>query len=210
MPIDAPQYPVNLIVEGQPCLVIGGGPIAARKVAGLVACGAEVQVVAPEPGSEVLGSGATVERRPYRRGDAACYRLVVAATDDPVVNHQVFQDAVAAGIWVNTVDDPSACTFTLPSVLRRGSVLVTVATGGHSPALAAWLRSRIEAELGPEYEVLLDLLSAARDGLKASGRSTEEVDWQSVLDSDMLDIIRAGHIQQARERLAACLSLSSD
>jgi precorrin-2 dehydrogenase/sirohydrochlorin ferrochelatase len=88
--------------------------------------------------------------------------------------------------------------------------MVTVSTGGHSPALAAWLRSQLADQLGPEYEVLLDLLSAARNDLKAAGRSTEQVDWKTVLDSDMLDRIRAGQISEARERLQACLSLSSD
>jgi siroheme synthase-like protein len=140
----------------------------------------------------------------------AGYRLVVAATDDPEVNHQVFEDAVAAGIWVNTADDPESCTFTLPSVVRRGSIMVTISTAGHSPALATWLKAHVEDELGPEYEQLLDLLSAARNELKAAGRSTETADWRSVLDSDMLGLIRAGQVSTARERLRTWLSLSSD
>jgi precorrin-2 dehydrogenase/sirohydrochlorin ferrochelatase len=163
-----------------------------------------------DPGPEVEATGVVIECRPYRRGDVAGYRLVMAATDNPLVNRQVFEDAQAAGIWVNTADDPALCTFTLPSVVRRGPIMVTVSTGGHSPALAAWLRSQLADQLGPEYEVLLDLLSAARNDLKAAGRSTEQVDWKTVLDSDMLDRIRAGQISEARERLQACLSLSSD
>jgi precorrin-2 dehydrogenase/sirohydrochlorin ferrochelatase len=210
MPVEAAQYPVNLVLTGQPCLVVGGGAVAARKVAGLLTCGADVRVIAIAPGPELEATGVVVERRPFRRGDVAGYRLVMAATDEPLVNRQVFEDAQAAGIWVNTADDPALCTFTLPSVVRRGPIMVTVSTGGHSPALAAWLRSPLADQLGPEYEVLLDLLSAARNDLKAAGRSTEEVDWKTVLDSDMLDRIRAGQITEARERLQACLSLSSD
>jgi len=126
------------------------------------------------------------------------------------VNHTIYEDARAAGVWVNTADDPAACTFTLPSVVRRGPIMVTVSTGGYSPAMAKWLRARIEQELGAEYEILVDLLSEARNDMKAAGRSTEEGDWQSALDSDMLDLIRAGQVDQAKERLRAWLSSSSD
>ena len=102
------------------------------------------------------------------------------------------------------------CSFTLPAVVRRGPVVLTVSTGGHSPALAVWLKERLGAEIGPEYEVLADLLSQQRDAVQAAGRSTESIDWRKALDSDMLDLIRSGHVQQAKERLQACLSSSSD
>jgi precorrin-2 dehydrogenase len=207
-----PQYPVNLIVEDRPCLVVGGGAVAARKVEGLLACGARVHVLAPAIGDEVraLAPRITLEARPYRRGEAAAYRLVIAATDSPEVNRAVFTDGESAGVWVNGADDPENCSFTLPSVLRRGPLMVTVSTSGRSPALSQWLRSRLETELGPEYETLLELLATERDAIRAAGRSTEGVDWRSALDSGMLDMIREGHVIEARERLQACLSSSSD
>jgi precorrin-2 dehydrogenase/sirohydrochlorin ferrochelatase len=206
------HYPVNLIVEDRPCLVVGGGPVAARKVEGLLACGANVHVVALAVGAEVraLAPPVTFEARAYRRGEVAAYRLVIAATDSPDVNRAVFTDGEAAGVWVNGADDPDNCSFTLPSVLRRGALLVTVSTGGRSPALASWLRLRLENELGPEYETLLELLATERDAIRAAGRSTEGVDWRSALDSGMLDMIREGQLVKARERLQACLSSSSD
>ncbi len=95
-------------------------------------------------------------------------------------------------MWVNSADDPANCSFTLMSVVRRGDLVVTIGTGGRSPALATWLRKRLGDELGPEYETLLDLLSEARESIRASGRSSEEPDWQQALDSGMLDLIRAG------------------
>ena len=204
----APQYPVNLAVQGRPCLVVGGGPVARRKAEGLLACGAAVTVVAPDVDEELAALPVTVERRSYRAGDASRYRLVIAATDDGAANAAVAADAEAAGVWVNAADDIERSSFTLPSVGRRGPIVVAVSTGGESPAFAAWLRRRIEAELGGEYEVLLRLLSEARDTIKAAGRSTEGVDWLSVLDSNMLEHIRAGDIGKARERLEACLSSS--
>ncbi|TML93385.1 MAG: bifunctional precorrin-2 dehydrogenase/sirohydrochlorin ferrochelatase [Actinobacteria bacterium] len=210
--ITRPQYPVNLIVEDRPCLVVGGGTVAARKVEGLLACGARVHVVAPGVGDDVraLAPPASFEVRPYRRGEAGSYRLVIAATDSPEVNRAVFTDGERAGVWVNGADDPENCSFTLPSVLRRGALLVTVSTSGRSPALSSWLRARLEAELGPEYETLLELLATERDALRAAGRSPAAADWRSALDSGMLDMIREGQLVKARERLQACLSSSSD
>jgi len=206
-----PLYPVNLVVEGRPCLVVGGGRVAARKAEGLLACGARVHVVAEEVGNEVRAlSGVTWEERPYERGEVAGYRLATAATDSDEVNDAVFRDGEQAGVWVNSADDPAHCSFTLPSVVRRGALMITVSTGGRSPALAAWLKGRLATEIGPEYEVLLDLLAAEREAVRAQGRSTEQLDWQKALDSDMLDLIRTGQVTHARERLQACLSSSSD
>jgi siroheme synthase-like protein len=132
--------------------------------------------------------------------------LAIAATDDPEVNRQVHADAQAARVWVNAADDPEACAFTLPAVVRQGPVTVAVSTGGHSPALAGWLRDQVAGLLGPEIGRLAELLSEARDELQAAGRSTEGIDWRRALDSDMLELIRTGRMAQARERLQACLS----
>jgi precorrin-2 dehydrogenase/sirohydrochlorin ferrochelatase len=134
---------------------------------------------------------------------------VVAASGDPEVNADVYADGEEAGVFVNSVDDPEHCSFTVPARVRRGRLLVTVSTGGHSPALASWLRKRLECELGEEYAVLVDMLSEARESVRRSGRTSAEVDWQSMLDSGMLDLIRAGRLDQAKERVEACLSSSS-
>jgi siroheme synthase-like protein len=140
----------------------------------------------------------------------AGYRLAVAATDVAGTNAAVYEDGESAGVWVNGADDPEHCSFTLPAVVRRGPLLVTVSTGGRSPALAAWLKERLSSELGPEYGALLDLLADEREAVRASGRSTEELDWRKALDSDMLELIKNGHLADARERLQAGLSSSSD
>jgi precorrin-2 dehydrogenase/sirohydrochlorin ferrochelatase len=205
------QYPVNLVLDGRRCLVVGGGKVALRKVEGLVACGGRVTVVAPRINPELaMLSEVMIEQRPWRPEDLDGMWLVIAATDDPAVNRAVYDAGQRAGVWVNGADDPANCSFTLPSVVRRGDLQVTVSTGGRSPALSTWLRRRLEGEIGPEYAVLLDLLATEREGLKAAGVSTEGLDWRSALDSDMLDLIRTGDLAHARERLQTCLSSSSD
>jgi siroheme synthase-like protein len=203
-------YPVNLVVDGRRCVVVGAGRIAARKIDALLDAGARVHVVAPEVGEEV-GAWAhagrlTLDRRRFTASDLDGAWLATTATGVPDVDHAVYEAGEARGVWVNSADDPANCSFTLMSVVRRGDLVVTVGTGGRSPALAAWLRRRLADELGPEYETLLDLLAAAREEVRASGRSSEEPDWRQALDSGMLDLIRAGRTDDAKEMLRACLS----
>jgi siroheme synthase-like protein len=214
VPVDHPLYPVNLVVDGRPCLVVGGGRVAAGKVRGLVEAGARVTVVAPDLDPAIVGladlGGVAVERRAYRRGDVAGYRFVVAATGDPQVNQAVYDDGEAAGVWVNAADDPERCSAILPARVRQGRLLVTISTSGFSPAVASWLKGRFAAELGPEYDELIGMLGEARTEVQARGLATEDVDWRRALDSGILDLIRAGRLEDAKERLRACLSSSSD
>jgi precorrin-2 dehydrogenase/sirohydrochlorin ferrochelatase len=210
MPVDGPLYPVNLRVDGRRCLVVGGGAVARQKVQGLLDAAAEVHVVAPDIVDDIIAMpGVTTEARPYRPGEVAGYRLVITATDDPAVNRQVFLDGEEHGVWVNSADDPDNCAFVLPARVRRGPLLVTISTGGQSPAVATWLRRRLEGELGPEYEALITLVAEERDRLHAEGRTTEGLDWQTALDSGMLDLVREGRLAEAKERLQACLSSPS-
>jgi siroheme synthase-like protein len=208
MPIDAPVYPVALLLSGRQCLVVGGGHVAARKAGGLLAAGALVHVVASEIRREMkeLDGLAALEERPYRRGEVAGYWLVVAATGDPATNQAIYDDGEAARVWVNAADDPDRCSFILPAVARQGPVTVAVSTSGYSPALASWLKAEFAAQMGPELAVLAELLAEARAKVKASGHSTEDVDWRPGLDWAMLDLIREGRRAEAKERLEACLS----
>jgi precorrin-2 dehydrogenase/sirohydrochlorin ferrochelatase len=210
VPVDAPLFPVNLLVEGRRCLVVGGGAVAAQKARELAVARADLVVVAPEVGDAVRAvPGATIVERGYQASDLDGCWLVITATDDPAVNRQVRVDADARGIWVNSADDLENCSFTLPARVRRGPLLVTVSTGGHSPAMATWLRRRFETELGPEYETLLGILDEVRTSIREAGRPTEGLDWQSALDSGMLELVREGRLAEAKERLETCLSSPS-
>jgi siroheme synthase-like protein len=210
MPVDDPLYPVNLVLAGRSCLVVGGGAVAARKTEGLLAAGAVVTVVSPFIGEEIRALPVTLVERPYRPDDVTDRWLVVTATDDPAVNRAVRHDGEKAGVWVNAADDPDSCSFILPAVVRQGPVMVTVSTSGYSPAMASWLKDHVAAEMGPEVAVLAGMLKDAREALHAAGRSTEGIDWRSALDWDMLDLIRTGRTARARERVDSCLSSSSD
>ena len=191
-------FPIALRLEDVPCLVVGGGPVAARKAASLLVCGAQVTVIAPETCDEIAKLSLRTLQRAYEHGDVAPYRLVIAATGSAEVDLAVFRDAEEAGVLVNAADEPEACRFYLPSVLRRGPVTVAVSTGGTSPALAAWLRRRLAQVVGPEFAVVAALLARARKVLREQGHSTAGADWSSLLDDELPAAVAAGRDDAAR------------
>jgi siroheme synthase-like protein len=208
VPVETDVYPVALVLAGRRCLVVGGGHVAERKASGLVGAGAKVHVVAKEalPPMRALAGLESLEERGYRRGEVAGYWLAFTATGDAAVNRAVYEDGEAAGVWVNSADDPANCSFILPAVARQGPVSVAVSTSGYSPALASFLKQHVAQNLGPEVAELAAMLAEARDRVRARGRSTEDVDWRGGIDWAMLDLIRSGRRAEAKERLEACLS----
>jgi precorrin-2 dehydrogenase/sirohydrochlorin ferrochelatase len=206
-----PQYPVNLELVDVACLVVGGGSVAARKVAGLLEAGADVTVVAPQAIAE-LAEDPRVRwhQRPYQRGEVASYRLAVTATGRRDVDGQVARDARAAGVPVNAADDPENCTFTLPAIARLGDIQVTVSTAGRSPALAVWLRNRIDSALDDTLLDLLELLAATRSEMQAAGLPTELPGWRRALDSGVPELVAEGRLDEARVLLRRQLDLTLD
>ncbi len=204
-------YPVALDLAGKRCLVVGGGAVAQRKVQALLDCGAAVTVIAPAvtPGIKrrAVQGGVHWEERPYRPGDLDGFFLVISATDEPGVNARVASEAREKGLLINAVDHPELCNFVVPATLHRGDLTIAISSGGKSPALVARLRRELETLVGPEYGVLADLLGALRPRVKdsipdAAGR---ERFWQSVLDSDILELIRRGQAVTARRQIEEML-----
>jgi precorrin-2 dehydrogenase len=189
-------YPVNLDVRGALCLIIGGGSVASRKVDSLLPCGAEVRIISPEvcPHLAALAESGALDwqQREYTKGDLDGAKLVFAATDSPEIQEQIVAEATAAGILVNVIDMPNACTFQVPASFRQGELLFTVATGGGSPALAARIKKEIEALYGPEYGLLVAMMTDVRGRIVASSNSPAEHKriFEKLLDSDILDSIR--------------------
>ncbi|HWH35452.1 MAG TPA: NAD(P)-dependent oxidoreductase [Acidimicrobiales bacterium] len=208
------RYPISLEVEGQRCVVVGGGVVAEHKVHGLLAAGADVVVVAAEPsgGLESLaGEGSvTLVRRAYADGDLEGARLAIAATDEAAVNAAVYAEGDRRRVLVNSVDDVEHCHFAVPSVVRRGALTLTVATGGQAPALAKKLRRALEAEFGPEYAAVVALVGEVRQQARAQraglGFDTWAQRWEEALDDEVVALVREGHIEAARRRLLDALT----
>jgi siroheme synthase-like protein len=194
-------YPVALDVSNRPCLVVGGGRVAARKARGLLECGATVTVIAPSLTSEMEALEPrlhAVDRRAYRKGDAVSFRLVVTATGLPEIDGAVHADAEASGVWVNSADDRAHSSFILPAVHRDGAVTVSVSTGGLSPALSSWLRDRLAAQCGEGVGALAQLLGEARSRLLRAGLRSDSVDWTRLLDGPLPDLVRTGDVDNAK------------
>ena len=163
-------YPLFADLRGRRCAVVGGGAVATEKARKLAGHGALLRVVAPEVTGELAailaGEGAEHRARAYRAGDLEGCLLAVTATDRAEVNRAVAGEADARGILVDVVDDPAAGTFIVPSLVRRGELAVAISTGGASPVVAAHLRRRVEAAIGPEWEAVVGALGELRAELK--------------------------------------------
>jgi precorrin-2 dehydrogenase / sirohydrochlorin ferrochelatase len=200
-----PYYPVALDLRDRLCLVVGGGPVAEAKVEGLLAAGARVTVVSPEI-TEALTTWAiegSIIHRPhrYRPEDLDGQQLVFSASDQREVTEAVSAEARRRGLWVNAADDPVFCDFLLPSVLRRGRLVVAVSTGGASPALAARVRRDLEAYFAPAYGELVELAAEVRAELRSRAHRPGGVAWREAFDGELIELLAEGRRAEAKARL---------
>ena len=160
-------FPAFLMLEGKPCLLVGGGKTAARKARLLLSAGATITVVAPhlDEAFEALLASERIDHdaRKFRTGDVAGHWLVVSATGDPDVERQVCDAATQAGIFCNAVDDRSNCSYITPAIVDRGALVVAVSSGGVAPVFARQLRARIEAMLPARIAGIIDVAARWRE-----------------------------------------------
>ena len=189
-------YPICLDLEALPCVVVGGGRVAERKVLGLLASKAQVSVISPVLTEELQQQHAdrNIEwiAREYQQGDLGQAFLVIAATDDEEAQKQVYEEAAANNLLLNVADVPQRCNFILPATVRRGDLTISVSTAGKSPALARKLRMELEKRFGPEYRILVNILGAIRPKILASGllQSENEQLFKLLLHDDMEEWIK--------------------
>jgi siroheme synthase-like protein len=170
-------FPIFVKLEGRLIVVVGGGAIAEAKIPGVLAAGARIRLIAPSIRPQIaewvrFGKIDWLPKE-FEAADLEGAFLVIAATSAPGVNEAVFREAETREILCNAVDDIQHCHFYYGAVVQRGDLQIAISTNGKSPALAQRLRHEFEAEFGPEYEVWLRWLGAAREALRASGPSTE-------------------------------------
>ncbi len=200
--------PIFFDVDQQLCTVIGGGGIAARKVALLRRAGARVRVVAPELCAELarLAEQGAIEHqaRPYRPDDLEQSVLVIAATDDPSLNHEIARAARERRLPVNVVDNPTYGNFIMPSIIDRSPVVAAVSTGGASPVLARLIRARLESLIPAGYGRLAELAARFRDRVKQAITDADERRrfWDRVLQGGVAERVFSGHMDEAEALMA--------
>jgi siroheme synthase-like protein len=196
--------------------VIGGGALAEEKVRGLLAAGAAVTVVAPDPtpGLAALAAAGRIAHRPrqVRPGDLAGSFLAVVAGQDRATAEAVWQEARQHKVLVNTLDDVPHCDFIAPAIVRRGDLTVAISTGGKAPALAVRLRERLEELLGEEHARFLELAGSVRAPLaeRWPDFATRRELWYRLVDSDVLDLLRRGEQAAARARFEEILGVAPE
>jgi len=203
--------PVFMKIKGRPCLVVGGGKVAARKVALLRRAGAEVTVVAPDLCDEldILSQEDAIHyiERAYRDEDVDNKVLVIAATNDEETNQQVSREADKHRVPVNVVDHPGLCSFIVPSIIDRSPIQIAVSTGGASPVLARLLRAKLESLVPSAYGHLAALVEEFRQKVRERFSSSKQrrYFWESVLQGRVAELLFAGQEQQARNALQTAI-----
>ncbi|HEY2321132.1 MAG TPA: bifunctional precorrin-2 dehydrogenase/sirohydrochlorin ferrochelatase [Solirubrobacteraceae bacterium] len=209
--LDTPFYIACLRLKGRRCLVVGGGDVGLEKVEGLLACDAEVTLVAPDahPALQALAQEGSIrwERRVYEPRDLDGCLIAIAATNDSEVNIGVFDDAEGRAMLVNVVDVPPLCNFILPAIVRTGPLAVAISTAGASPALAKRMKREIAELFGEPYADLAVLLNDARGWAKGTLPTYQDRKefFEEIVngDPDPIELLRAGRADAVRDLIAA-------
>lgn len=196
-------YPIFLNMTGKKVLVVGGGLVAQRKVETLLEYSALISLLSreltPRLNDLVKDKKITFLGSEFTEEHLEGMFLVIAATDDPMLNRQVSRSAQQRGLLINAVDQPEDCNFIVPSIVRRGDLQVAISTSGKSPALARKIRHELEQRFGEEYEKLLFLMGRIRTRVLSQGLEQKENKrvFMDIVSSDILKAI----IEKDRRRI---------
>jgi precorrin-2 dehydrogenase / sirohydrochlorin ferrochelatase len=187
-------YPIYLNMKDRSVLIVGGGHIAWQKIPALLESEARVHVVSPDALPEIEAQAGANKlkwtRRTYQTADIEKSYLVIAATDDPELQKQVAAEARARNIWVNVVDVTPLCDFIAPAIVSQGEMQIAISTGGASPALARFIREKLEPQFGPEYGVLTDMLQKHRPEILKLPKQRRQEIWEHVITQEFIDRVK--------------------
>lgn len=207
--------PLFIRLKGNPCLVVGGGEVAARKAEMLLRAQASVTIIAPRLCTsleEAVRAGTvTWSEKEFVEDEIAGFRLAIAATDDREANTRVSRAAQARNIPVNVVDCPELCTFIFPAIIDRSPVVMAISSGGASPVLARLLKMRVETLLPSAYGRLAELAERFRAAVKQAIRepSARRHFWETLLQGPVADLVFAGREEEAAANLEQALATAS-
>ncbi len=199
-------YPILLDLNNKRCVVIGGGKVAERKITSLVRAKAIVTVVSPEL-TKPLQQMAEKKKIHYVND---CFKeiyldkafLVVGAVGNSKINHHVFEAAAKKNKLVNIVNSPDECNFMVPSVIKQGALIISISTGGKSPALAKKIRKQLENQFGKAYKDFLSFMGELRQRIIVQFPNTKHRNkiFQALVDSELLDLFKKGLKKKAEKK----------
>jgi siroheme synthase-like protein len=210
-----PFYIACLRLSGRRALVVGAGDVGLEKVEGLLACDADVTLVAPDahPALQELAAEGSITwlAREYESSDLEGHLIAIAATDDSEVNIRVSADAEARSMLVNVADVPPLCNFILPSIVRMGPLAVAISTSGASPALAKRMKREIGEMFGEPYATLAVLLNDVRGWAKGTLPTYQDRKefFEAIVngDPDPIALLRDGDVAAVKDLIDAAKSV---
>jgi precorrin-2 dehydrogenase / sirohydrochlorin ferrochelatase len=198
-------YPIYLNLKGRLVLLVGAGEIGRQKLPSLLKCQAAIRVVSPEALPEIRklaqDGKITWSQRSYETADLEGASLVIAATDDPDLQKRIATEARSRAIWVNIVDVPPLCDFIAPAIVSRGDLQIAISTGGAAPALAKFLRKKLEPLIGPEYAEFIKVVDALRPDILKLPKEKRNSLWERVINDAFFEDIRQRGIAKAEARI---------
>jgi len=204
-------YPIFIKLDGKTALVVGGGKVAQRKIETLLEYGASIHIISTELTDKLkqLAEFGKIrhigEKFENEHLDEAF--LVIAATDDEKLNHEISETAQKRGLLINAVDQPADCNFIVPSIVKRGDLIVAISTSGKSPALAKKLRKEMGEHFGSEYEAFLILMGCLRKEVLKMGLSQDENSriFKEIVDSNVLEALTRNDRDEVKSTLRRIL-----
>ncbi len=202
-------FPVNLILNDKPCLVVGGGQVGLKKATGLLASGALVTVISlnfVEGFHKLPADNLTLITKLFEPDDIKTAWLVISATGDEQVDRCIYEECEKQQIWVNSADRLNSCNFILPAKSEKSGIMISVSTFGKSPTFAAWLRDYFDSLLDDQLIELFNILAVARQTLKDRGISTQKANLKSFVYDNIIDLIKNNQYDNARSLIEDYIS----
>ena len=204
-------FPLFIKLQNKPCLVIGAGEIAARKIELLARAGANITVIALKISHHIASleqkHKLTIQQREFNPNDVLNFTLVISATDNRSTNELVAQSAETHKILVNVVDSPDLCGFIFPAIIDRSPIIAAVSSGGAAPVLARLLRAKIETIIPPAYGQLAQLAENYRNKVKSLIKEPAQrrIFWENIFQGSVAEAVFAGNNGSADQQLQHAL-----
>jgi len=210
------HLPIFINLKQKPVLVVGGGDIALRKINLLIKAQASVNCLSPLfcDGIASLSADKSVNliQKSFEPDDIKNYSIIIASTDDSLVNSSISELAKKANIPVNVVDSPELSSFIMPSIVDRSPVIIAVSSAGKAPVLARIIRAKLETVIPSAYGLLAEIAGEYRQKVKNrfSNIKDRRAFWESAFSGVIAEKVFSGRINEARGDIEEQLENSVD